>query len=63
MSKKTQNPQSNIGGVSARSLSEMTTEELNKEIAFIDDFNPSNSTQLNTLIDYASKIKAELNVR
>tara|TARA_R110000772_G_scaffold145504_1_gene255482 strand:+ start:27203 stop:27403 length:201 start_codon:yes stop_codon:yes gene_type:complete len=52
-----------IQNVSARYLSGMTTEELKEELAFVDDCNPSNSKQLNTLIDYAAKIKAELNVR
>jgi hypothetical protein len=53
----------NIANVSALSLSGISTEELKKELAFVDDCNPSNSKQLNTLIDYAAKIKAELNVR
>ena len=52
-----------IHGVSARSLSKLSVDELNRELEFIDNCIPSNSTQLNFLIKYASKIKDELNVR
>ena len=46
--------------VKARCLSELSIEELNNEIQFVNSCNPSSQSQMNSLIDYASKLKIEL---